>query len=110
MESITIGEIAKAIGTISLIGSFVTGIIIFLMKWWKSKVTDRFTKIDERLDFLEDKKEKYEQIARESKEERILLIEGLLACLDGLKQKGANGRVTEAIKNIDDYLIHKLRK
>lgn len=110
MESITIGQIAGAIGIISLIGGFIATIVTFLIKWWKSNVTNKFQKIDERLDFLEDKKEKYEKIAEESKEERIILLEGLLACLDGLKQNGANGAVTETMKRINDYLINKLRK
>lgn len=110
MESITVGQIAGAIGIISVIGGFIATIVAFLIKWWKSNVTNKFQKIDERLDFLEDKKEKYEKIAQESKEERIILLEGLLACLDGLKQGGANGRVTEAIQRINNYLIDKLHE
>ena len=114
MENITIGQIVGAIGIISVIVGFIAGIVNSLMKWWKSKVTDKFTAIDNRfenieehINFLEDKKDKYEKIAQDSKEERLILLEGLLACLDGLKQGGANGAVTEAIQKINNYLIDK---
>jgi hypothetical protein len=37
--------------------------------------------------------------------EREVMIKGLLACLNGLKTQGANGPVTEGIRDINDYLV-----
>lgn len=39
--------------------------------------------------------------------EQTLIIYGLLACLKGLKEKGCNGPVTEAINKIEKHLNQK---
>lgn len=39
--------------------------------------------------------------------EQTLLTYGVLACLKGLKEKGCNGPVTEAINKIEKYLNNK---
>lgn len=49
-------------------------------------------------------------MARENKEERIVLLEGLLACLESLKQGETTESVNKAIEKINTYLIDKLRK
>lgn len=36
-----------------------------------------------------------------------VLTRGQLAALDGLKQQGCNGRVTEAKRELDDFLMNK---
>lgn len=41
------------------------------------------------------------------KEEQTLLTYGVLACLKGLKERGCNGPVTEAINKIDKHLNQK---
>lgn len=41
------------------------------------------------------------------KQEQTLLVYGILACLKGLKEKGCNGPVTEAIKKIEKHLNQK---
>lgn len=41
------------------------------------------------------------------KEEQQLLIYGVLACLQGLKEQGCNGPVTRAIDKIEKYLNEK---
>ena len=43
----------------------------------------------------------------EIKEEQTILTYGILACLKGLKEKGCNGPVTEAIKKIEEHLNQK---
>lgn len=40
----------------------------------------------------------------EIKEEQALLVYGTLACLKGLKEKGCNGPVTDAIIEIEKYI------
>lgn len=44
------------------------------------------------------------------KEEQALLVEGVLACLKGLKEQGCNGPVTEAISRYEKYLNNKAHK
>lgn len=41
------------------------------------------------------------------KQEQTLIVYGLLACLKGLKEKGCNGPVTEAINKIEKHLNEK---
>lgn len=38
------------------------------------------------------------------KKEQKLIIHALRGCLDGLHQQGCNGKVTESINQIDEYL------
>jgi hypothetical protein len=51
--------------------------------------------------FIENNKKQNTEI---KKNEQTLTMYALRACLDGLKQQGCNGRVTEAINKIDKYL------
>jgi hypothetical protein len=39
--------------------------------------------------------------------EQTILVEGVLACLKGLKEQGCNGPVTEAINKIEKHLNEK---
>lgn len=114
MENVTLGEIVMAIGIISTIGTFIIGIIVKLSKWWKSKITDRFTNIDdrfekveERLDDVERKRDEYEKEVLNSKAEREILLRGELAALKGLKEMGVNKAVTHSIDEIEDYIMKK---
>ncbi len=53
--------------------------------------------------FVENNKKQNAEI-KKIKNEQTLTMYALRACLDGLKQQGCNGRVTEAINKIDKYL------
>ena len=44
------------------------------------------------------------------KEEQTMLCYVMLACLDGLKQLGANGEVTQAHEKLSKYLNEKAHK
>ena len=44
------------------------------------------------------------------KAEQYIIVECLRAVLDGLHQQGCNGKVSEAIKILDDYLMEKAYK
>ena len=101
MENITIGQIVAAIGVISVIGAFIGG----LYKWYKKSFSDRFTKIERRLDFVEKKREEYEKEVQNSKEERTILLRGELAALKGLKEMGCNNAVTHSIQEIEEYMM-----
>ena len=54
-----------------------------------------------------DKQAKQDEEIKKIKEEQALLVEGILACLKGLKEQGCNGPVTEAINKYDTYLNKK---
>lgn len=103
MESITLGQIAAAIGMLTLIVGFFAAIF----KWYKSHITDKFNTIDEEIETLKRTVKSLQGEMKESKEERLILLKGQLACLEGLKQGGANGPVTKAIEEINNYLIGK---
>ena len=52
-------------------------------------------------------KKHHEDDIKAIKSEQTLLVEGVLACLKGLQEKGCNGPVTKAIDKYEDYLNHK---
>lgn len=104
MENITLGQIVAAIGIMSAIGLFASRIYL----WYKRNFADRFAKIDERLDGLEERMSQEEKEMKDSKEERLVMINGLLACLKGLHNDlHCNGPVTKGIADLEEYLIKK---
>ena len=114
MDNITVGQIVAAIGTISLIGGFVCGIIVAVSKWWKTRVTDKFTtidnrfeKVEERLDDVERKRDQYEQELQNSKDERLILMKGELAALKALHEIHKSEDVSDSINEIEQYVFDK---
>ena len=101
MESITIGQLVASIGVISVIGAFIGG----LCKWYKKAFSDRFTKIEDRLTFVEKKRIEYEKEVQNSKDERTILLRGELAALKGLKEMGCNDAVSHSINEIEEYMM-----
>ena len=57
-----------------------------------------------------DKQSQQDEEIKQLKKEQALLVEGVLACLKGLKEQGCNGPVTEAIHKYDTYLNEKAHK
>lgn len=68
---------------------------------------DKQSKQDEEIKQL---KQHHEDDIRGLKEEQALLIDGVLACLMGLKEQGCNGPVTKAIDKYNNYLNEKAHK
>ena len=60
-------------------------------------------------DFVRRQKEQ-DKVIRSIQDEQALLTMGLLACLKGLKEKGCDGPVTEAINKIEAYLLKQAHK
>ena len=56
------------------------------------------------------KQEKQDKDIKSIKEEQSILIEGVLACLMGLKEQGCNGPVTDAISKIEIHLNKQAHK
>ena len=57
-------------------------------------------------DFVKRQKDQ-DEIIKNIQEEQTLLTYGVLACLKGLHEQGANGPVTEAINKIEKHLNEK---
>ena len=103
MENITIGQILLAIAGITAIIKFIQLIYDLIRKSTLDKINQNTTDIKElkaEVDWLKSE-------VKESKEERLILVNGVLACLKGLKEQGCNGPVTEGINKIEDYLMKK---
>lgn len=103
MENITIGQIVGAIGIVGTLAGFVTAVYKFI----KKVVLDKINKNTEDIERLQQKVENIENEIKDGKEERLILLKGQLACLKGLKEQGCNGPVTQAIKDIEEYIIAK---
>lgn len=89
---IDIIQLAEIIGAVMLILTAIIG---------GYKLYD---KLLDRVDKLESKVDDLEAELNRVKKEDALVIYALRACLDGLHQKGCNGRVTEAIDMLDKHI------
>ncbi len=52
----------------------------------------------------------FEAKVQEVKAEQYVIVECLRAVLDGLHQQGCNGKVSEAIETLDDYLLARAHR
>lgn len=57
-----------------------------------------------------DKQEKQSAEIKAIKDEQMILTQGVLACLKGLKEQGCNGPVSEAITMIEKHLNEEAHK
>ena len=86
--------------------SAVLGAVIAIISYFSKVVrwVDKQTAQDEEIKQL---KKHHEDDIKAIKEEQSLLVEGILACLKGLQEKGCNGMVTQAIGRYEEYLNKK---
>lgn len=103
MEQVTIGQIVGAISSVMVILGFIKLIYDFV----KKSTLDKINKNENDIKELKNDVEVIKTEIRDSKEERLILVNGVLACLKGLKEQGCNGPVTEGIKQIEEYLMQK---
>lgn len=94
--------------------SFITaaafvGAVIALVTYF-SKVVRWVDKQNEQDKEIQKLKKHHEDDIASIKEEQTLLVYGILACLQGLKEQGCNGPVTEAIGKYEKYLNQKAHK
>lgn len=73
------------------------------MEQFNKKLTD----ISKRQDEIQ---ADFEKKVHELQSEQRIIVECLRAVLDGLHQQGCNGKVSEAIQCLDDYLIDKAHR
>ena len=92
LMQIDILQLAEIIGAATVIlGAIIGGYKLY------DALIDRVAVLEKRMDRLE------QELDRVKKED-TLVIYALRACLDGLQQKGCNGKVTEAIQLIDKHI------
>ena len=72
-----------------------------------SKVVLWIDKQNQQEQEIERLKKHHDQDIKELKEEQTLLVEGILACLQGLQERGCNGPVSLAIEKYTNYLNAK---
>ena len=56
------------------------------------------------------KQEKHDKDIKSIKEEQSVLVHGVLACLQGLREQGCNGPVTAAIEQIENHINKQAHK
>ncbi len=89
---IDVVKVAEIIGACSVI----LGVIIGGYKLY-DRLLDRMDEIEKRMNTQEKELDRI-------KKEDTLVIFALRACLDGLKQQGCNGKVTEAFDMLDKHI------
>ena len=90
--TIDVISLAQIVGAVTLLLSTIIGGYKLY-----DKLVDRVDKLHEKVNTLE------AELNRVKKED-ALVIYALGACLDGLHQKGCNGKVTEAIERLSKYI------
>jgi D-mannonate dehydratase len=103
MDNITIGQIAGAIGTLTVI----VGFFVAISKWYKTNITDKLNKLEQRLTFAEMQIKENLKETEKSKLERMILLRGELACLKGLYATTKNDEIANSIKEIEEYMMLK---
>lgn len=103
MENITIGQIVGIISSLSILVGFCFSIYKFI----KKIVLDKIEANKQEIEQLKKDMRHVKRDVEDSKEERLILLKGQLACLKGLKEKGCNGPVTQGINDIENYIIKK---
>lgn len=102
--------------TIVTAGAVVTAVLLLIQRFakgvrWFDRQAQQTTDIEElRKRHEADMKTLKEAIASDMHNinaEQKLLTRGVLACLKGLKERGCNGPVTEAISEIEEHLNQK---
>lgn len=84
----------------------VVGAVVGLAIYFANVVrwVDKQNEQDEEIKKL---KQHHEEDIKSLKEEQALLIDGVLACLKGLQERGCNGAVPKAIEKYENYLNEK---
>ena len=74
------------------------------------KVTKYFTSRTIRIETLEQRTDEIEKGVKLDRQENELLMEGILACLDGLEQQGCNHTVPLTKEKISKYINERAHK
>lgn len=85
----------------------VAAIVLAIYTYIRVKIIGRIEKVEKRIENLEEDARNFNRDLEIDKEERIIMIKALSACLDGLSQLGANHSVTKSKEELDDFLLKK---
>ena len=96
-------KVASVVTGITIIVGAIVAVIRFFYKKWKKPID-----VDNEIKLLHEEVSNLQDL-HESDMERVtselrLLMKGMLAALDGLKQKGCNGPVTKAHEELEEHL------
>lgn len=103
MEFVTLGQIGAGVALIFGIIKFIEYVYNLLKKSTLDKISQNTSDIKK----LQAEVGVLKSEMQNDKEERTIILRGLLACLKGLQEQGCDGAVTESISNIEDYLMKK---
>ena len=103
MENVTIGQVLGIIAGVTAIIKFIQ----LIYELVKKSTLDRISQNAKDIQDLKAEVGWLKSEMQDDKEERIIILQGLLACLKGLQEQGCDGAVTESISNIEDYLMKK---
>lgn len=103
MENVTIGQIIGIIAGVTAIIKFIQ----LIYELVKKSTLDRISQNAKDISELKTEVGWLKSEIKDSKEERLIIVSGLLACLKGLKELKCNGPVTEGIDKLEEYLMKK---
>lgn len=103
MEFVTLGQIGAGVALIFGIIKFIEYVYNLLKKSTLDKISQNTSDIKK----LQAEVGVLKSEMQDDKEERTIILRGLLACLKGLQEQGCDGAVTESISNIEEYLMKK---
>lgn len=85
----------------------VAAIVLTIYTYIRVKIIGRIEKVEKRVEALEEDAKNFNKELEDDKEERIIIIKALSACLDGLGQLGANHSVTKSKEELDNFILQK---
>lgn len=110
IENITIGQIVAGLGILTIIIGFIKLIASFIKTHYTDvidNIKNNHNELKDRVDTLEEKSKNQDDEMKDSKEERLLLMGGVLACLKTLDKQGDNEYVNKSITKLEDYMTKK---
>lgn len=106
MDNITIGQVIAVMGSITAIIVFIK----LIKGMYDSNIATPIKDLRKDVDEIKLTTKRQDNDIQDSKEERLLLMRGVLACLNGLHEQGCNNTVTSTIQEYEKYLQEKAHK
>lgn len=100
---IDVTVITKWLAFFGEVFAIVAGVYTYI----RVKIIGRIEKVEKAVEALQADAENVNKELEFDKEERLITIKALSACLDGLKQLGANHSVTTSKEELDNFLLRR---
>ena len=101
--TIDVEMLMKWLTFIAEIGAIIGGVYTYI----RVKIISRIEKAEKDIKDLQCDAKNFNKEMEFDKEERIIIIKALSACLDGLSQLGANHSVSASKKELDNFLLER---